>query len=152
MKHLMPLPHLVTETQHLCSPTACYPVTVRWHHQSTAELWGWEVNLKKELAGGENCRSWQEERSWDTAAANTKLDSTQMLPKEFYHKLFTKMWLELETSSLYITDPSKKNWAKMSALLETVVKCWGYACLKKRERRKKISSITFEIFGADLLQ
>lgn len=43
------------------------------------------------------------EWSWDTAAANTDLGSSQMLPKELYHRPFTKMWLELETSSLYIT-------------------------------------------------
>lgn len=143
MKILMPLPHPVTEPHHaqLCSPRPRYPTAVRWHSRAVV------VEGKPQERAGRR-REW----SWDSAAASTNLDSSQTLPKELYHKPFTKMWLELETSSLYITDPDKKQWVKMSALFQTVVKSWGYVYIKERERRKKISSITFEIFGADLLQ
>lgn len=98
MKYLMPSPHPVTETQASLFPNASLPYGCEVppaKHSRAVVMW----DKPQERAG-------RREQSWDTAAQI--LTVHRCFLQSFTHRPFTKMWLELETSSLYITDPDKK--------------------------------------------
>lgn len=60
-----------------------------------------------------------------------------MLPKKLYHRLFTKMWLELETSSLYITDSDKKTEQKCQHVWKLSKAGAMHVSNRERERKEK---------------
>lgn len=114
-----------------CSPSLA-PSCLRGDATKVQQRWVAVEGKSQKRAGGRG------DQSWDTAAASTKLDSSQTLPRESYRRPFTKTWLELETSGLHITEPDKNSERRCQRFCKLLSKA-GAVHMLKRERgeRKK---------------